>query len=94
MKLSEIALENVKGYLRVSDSDEDTTITTILTSAKQYILSHTGLTAEQADSYEDLCIACLCLCADAFDNRYTAVKYDKINPIVSSILHMHSKNYL
>ena len=94
MKLSEIALENVKEYLRVSDSDEDTTITTILTSAKQYILSHTGLTAEQANSYEDLCIACLCFCADMFDNRSVIVQSDKVNPIVSSILHLHAINYL
>lgn len=94
MKLSEMTVADVKEYLRVSDSDEDTTITAILASAKKYILSHTGLTAEQADSHEDLCIACLCLCADMFDNRYTATKYDNINPIVNSILHMHSENYL
>ena len=94
MKISEITFEQVKEYLRIYDNDEDTTVNLITNSAKSFIKSYTGLSDEEADQYEDLCIAFLCLCSDMFDNRTVSVQSDKINPIVDTILHMHSKNYL
>jgi len=96
MKLSEVSADNisVKEYLRISDDDEATTISTIMKAAKSFVLSYTGLTIEQADEHEELAIAFLCLCSDMFDSRQMTVQNDKLNPTVDIILRMHSVNYL
>lgn len=92
MKVSEITLSNVKGYLRIADSDDDTLLTAILAAANGYILSYTALTAEEADTIAELPIALMCLCSDMYDVRTSQVSSDKQNPIVSTILNMHRRN--
>lgn len=94
MKLSEITIADVKAYARICYDDEDSIINTVLRASIQYILSYTGLTMEQADNYEDLNIACMCLCSEMIDNRSVTVQNDKINPTVQQILHMYSINFL
>lgn len=94
MKFSEVNIEIVKDYLRVYDTDEDTTINTIITAAKHFVLSYTGLSADDAEKHEDLSVACLVLCSDMFDNRSFTVQLDKLNPIVDIILHMYAENYI
>lgn len=98
MKVSEINLLNLKEYLRVDHSEEDTLIQNILTASKSYIKSYTGLTEAEIESKEDLTIALLALCSEMYENRqYTFEKTNMnlvINPIIKSILDMHSVNFL
>ena len=94
MKISEITIENVLDYLRLDSDNDNTTVTAIMAAAKQYILSFTGLSADECDSFEDLSIAYFSLCADMYDNRTMIVSNDKVNPLVKQILGGHSVNYL
>lgn len=94
MKISEITLENLKNYMRVDTEDEDTFIDTILVGAKAYIKNYTGLTDEDIENKEDLSLVVYVLCSEMYDNRQYTVEKDKINPIIKSILDMHSINLL
>lgn len=94
MKISEITIENVMNYLRLDSDNDNTTVTAIMAAARQYILSFTGLSADECDSFEDLSIAYFSLCADMYDNRAMMVSNDKVNPLVKQILASHSVNYL
>lgn len=94
MKFSDIGTEIVKEYLRVYDTDEDNTINAIIPAAKHFILSYTGLCADDADKHEDLSLACLILCSDMFDSRSFTVQSDRLNPAADTILHMYAENYL
>lgn len=93
MKLNEITIDTVKGYLRCDDEDLNT-LFIFLDASRQYIYSYTGLSQEQAQQYDDLSIAALVLCAEMYDNRQMTVQNDKINPIVKQILDSYSRNYL
>lgn len=94
MKISEITPENLKNYIRVDVEENDTFIEAVLIGAKAYIKSYTGLTDEEMDNKEDLSLAVYVLCSEMYDNRQYTVEKDKINPIVKSILDMHSINLL
>lgn len=94
MKLSDAAIGNVKDYLRVVDDTDNTLITAIMAAAKQTVLSYTGLTAAQADDYEDLTIAYLIICSELYDNRTYTVQNDRINPAAALILNLHNRNYI
>lgn len=60
-------------------------------SARSYVLEYTGLTLEQADAFEDLTIAALCLCRDFYDSRSIIVQNDRMNPVAAQILAMHEE---
>ena len=92
MKISEVTLTEVKSYLRVTDTDDDSLLEIILAAATSYILSYTALTAEEADLIPELSIALMCLCSDMYDVRTSQASNDKQNPIVSTILNMHRRN--
>lgn len=94
MKVSEVKVEDVKEYLRVSDDNEYITIETILMAVKAYVKSYTGLTQEIIDSKEDITIAIYVLCAEMYENRLYTVENNKVNVVVKSILDMHSINLL
>lgn len=67
-------------------------ISMIMEAASGYILSYTGLSAEEADKHDDLALAYLALCQDMYDNRaYTADNAGK-NPVVETILGMYGRN--
>jgi uncharacterized phage protein (predicted DNA packaging) len=95
-KVSEITVDNVKDYLRISDiSDADKKyIETIINVAKSYIENNTGLKKEELDKYSDLIIVVYVLCQDMYDTRSYYVDNDKVNKVVQSILDMHSRNLL
>lgn len=61
MRISEITVENLINYLRLSpeeiDEKEAAEIRTFLETAKEFIYSYTGLTPEEADNHEDFTIA-------------------------------------
>ena len=92
MKISEVTLTEVKSYLRITDTDDDSLLEIILAAATSYILSYTALTAEEADTITELSIALMCLCSDMYDVRTSQASNDKQNPIVSTILNMHRRN--
>lgn len=92
MRLSEITINEVKNYLRIIDTDDDSLLAIILAAATSYILSYTTLTPAEADVIPELSIALMCLCADMYDTRTSQVSNDKQNPIVKTILNMHRRN--
>lgn len=92
VRLSGVTLDRVKDYIRITDNEDDRLITDIMSAARGYILSYTGLTAEEADLFPEMVIALKCLCADMYDVRTASVSTEKENSIVRNILNMHRKN--
>lgn len=104
-KVSEITIQDVADYLRLSDFEEST-IETYLNIAKNYISNYTGIPvddeyeeeddeeAETLDSYADFIIVVYILCQDMYDNRCMYVNSGNINKVVQTILDMHTRNNL
>lgn len=94
-KVSEITVEDLKTYLRISDdlSDDDKKfLETILNSSINYIKNNTGI--DNVDKYSDLVIVVFVLCQDMYDNRTLYVDKNNVNKVVSSILGQHDNNLL
>ena len=90
MKISEITDQQIKEYCGM---DDDATILPIYkAAAKSFILSHTGITADELDMHDDLTIAYCVLINDMSCNRDYVVGKNILNPTVSTILSMHSRN--
>ncbi|MDF2510464.1 MAG: phiLdb [Herbinix sp.] len=102
MKVSEITATNVAGYLKLEAGEYSTTdITPILTAAKNFISSYTGIpitstdtTVITLDNYEDFYIVVMVLCQDMYDNRSLYVDKSNLNKVVDTILGMHCINLL
>lgn len=95
MKINEITLKDVKDHCNIyHNNDDDYLQNIVIPSSKAYIKVYTGLDDEAIDKKEDLSIAFLVLCADMYDNRQYQVNSVNKNPIVESILNMHSINLL
>lgn len=94
MKVSEIKADDVVKYARMDASGEDISPEALLSAAKSYVKSYTGLTDEQMDEHEEISIAVLALCSDMYDNRQMHTDNDKANRVVDSIIGMHSRNLL
>lgn len=95
MKLLDITLDTVKSYTHIDFDDDDSLIANvIMPSAKDYLVSFTGLTLDELNKFEDVSIAFLCLVSDMYDNRQTTVSNDKINPTANFILNTHRVNFL
>lgn len=92
MKISEVTLGDLAKFC-IADED-DRILPIILAASKAYVRSYTKLTDTELDEHEDITIALLVLCSDMYDNRQTTVDGSNENMIVSTILAMHSKNYL
>lgn len=99
-KVSEITVDNIANYIRVSDYDDDE-LGTYLNIAKSYISNYTGIPetsktegAETLDSYADFVIVVYILCQDMYDNRCMYVDGKSINKVVQTILDMHTRNNL
>ena len=95
-KISEITLNDLVDYLRISELDSSQTqlLTTIQAAATSYIVGVTGLTLEQLDNYPDLTIALYALVQDMYDNRAIYVDKANISDTVSTILNMYRTNLL
>lgn len=94
-KVSEITVEDLKTYLRISDdlSDDDKKfLKTILNSSINYIKNNTGI--DDVNKYSDLVIVVFVLCQDMYDNRTLYVDKNNVNKVVSSILGQHDNNLL
>lgn len=94
-KVSEITVEDLKSYLRISDDlseDDKKFLETILNSSINYIKNNTGI--DDVDKYSDLVIVVFVLCQDMYDNRTLYVDKNNVNKVVSSILGQHDNNLL
>ena len=94
-KVSEITVEDLKSYLRISDGlseDDKKFLETILNSSINYIKNNTGI--DDMDKYSDLVIVVFLLCQDMYDNRTLYVDKNNVNKVVSSILGQHDNNLL
>lgn len=103
MKVSEITVDNIANYLRLSEvSEEDEKdIELFLNIAKNYIENYTGIPQESKnvedetlDTYSDFVIVVYVLCQDMYDNRTMYVDGKNINNTVKTILDMHTRNNL
>ena len=98
MRISEITVENLINYLRLSNEEteekEMSEIKTFLEIAKEFIYSYTGLTPEEADNHEDFTIAVYVLVQDMYDNRCFYIDKSNLNKVVETILNMHRINLL
>lgn len=94
MRVSEVTLEDIKAYLRLDTDDDDAFLTAVLNGSKSFIKSYTGLDDEKIEEKEDLTLPVFVLCAELYDNRQFTVDKGTLNPIIQSILDMHSVNLL
>lgn len=105
MKISEVTADFAISYLRLNRDETDIgLLEACLAAAKSYIEKETGIPAqsdtdggETLDRFEDLTLACLCLCQDLYDNRTMIpdTKYaNSGNKTVESILGLHRRNLL
>ena len=103
MKVSEITVNDIANYLRLSEiSEEDKkNIELFLNIARNYIENYTGIPqksedekAETLDTYPDFIIVVYVLCQDMYDNRVMYVDGKGINNTIKTILDMHTRNNL
>lgn len=94
MKVSEITLDDIKSYIRLDTDNDNIFLNAVLSGSKSFVKSYTGLDDMKMDEKEDLALPVFVLCAEMYDNRQFTVDKGTINPIVQSILDMHSINLL
>ena len=77
------------------DETEKKAMAGFLEAAKSYVMSYTGLTEAEVDTYPDIVPAVCCLAGDFYTNRdMTPAVKGNSNRTVESILNMHSVNLL
>jgi hypothetical protein len=94
MKISEISLVDVKNYLHVYHDEDDDIIAAIMKAAIAFVRNYTGLPEEKLDISDDLSLAVFILSAELYDNRVFTVDKSDINPVIQTILDMHSVKLL
>lgn len=97
MKLSELDLSLVKGYLRQDGDEDDRLIIAIIEASKSYICNYTGQSIEQLEEHEDVTVAVLVLIAEFYDNRTINVNDRlnlRMNTMLEGLLGRHSVNLL
>ena len=103
MKVSEITVNDIANYLRLSEisEEEKKNIELFLNIARNYIENYTGIPqksedekAETLDTYQDFIIVVYVLCQDMYDYRVMYVDGKNINNSIKTILDMHTRNNL
>lgn len=103
MKVSEITVNDIANYLRLSEisEEEKKNIELFLNIARNYIENYTGIPqksedekAETLDTYPDFIIVVYVLCQDMYDNRVMYVDGKNVNNSIRTILDMHTRNNL
>ena len=95
-KVSEITVDDLAEYLRIDEltDGEKQTLNNLLGVAKTFIMSYTGRSEAELDSYQDFVVVVLVLVQDMYDNRTMYVDSCNLNTVVETILGMHSTNLL
>ena len=77
-KFTEIATSDLVNYLRLYETTEAdlALLQTILDAAKSFVLTYTGRTTEDADTFPEFTIAVLVLSEDMYDKRTYIVDSD------------------
>lgn len=93
---SQIDTSDLVDYLRLTETTEAelSLLGTILEAAKSFVLTYTGRSAEDADTFPEFTIAVYVLSEDMYDKRTYVVDSDISNKIVDSILGSRSVNLL
>lgn len=96
MTVTDITVQNVADYLRLSDpSEEDTAfLGSALRIAKAFIKDYTGQTEEFVNASETFVIVVYVLCQDMYDTRTLYVDKSNLNKLVDTILGMYAINLL
>jgi hypothetical protein len=95
MKVSEITVSDVAGYLRLEEGEyTEPEIQALIDASKAFIRSYTGLDDAMIDTHEDFVIVVYILCQDMYDNRSMHVEKSNLNKVVDTILGMHCVNLL
>jgi uncharacterized phage protein (predicted DNA packaging) len=94
MKISEISIQEIKDYLHVYHNEDDSLISAILIASKSFVRNYTGLSSEGLDAKDDLSMAVFILASELYDNRVYTVENNNVNPVIQTILNMHSVNLL
>ena len=95
-KFSEVAVSDLAAYLRLIETTqaENDLLSTIIEAAKSFILTYTGRTIEDADTFPEFTIALLALGEDMFDKRTYIVDSELSNKVIDAILGSRSVNLL
>lgn len=93
---SQISVDDVIEYLRITEITEQqrSLLSTMLSSAKSYVLHYTGRVLEKADTIPEFTIAVYAIVSDMYDKRSYQVDEKSSNKIVDSILDSRSVNLL
>ena len=93
-KVSEITVQNLADYLRISDltPEDETLLKTLLNVSESFITKYTGRT--DLDEFPDFVIVVYLLVQDMYDNRTMYVDKGNFNQTIQTILGMHSINLL
>lgn len=95
VKVSEAALVDVKKVLRVDYDFDDDLILSVMSAARGYMKTYTGLSENELDDHPEAIHAFYCLCCDMYDNRSAQITANvKENPCVKQILAGMAVNYL
>lgn len=96
MKVSELTTETIELYGKVESDAEDVGLLErmFLPAAKEYIMQHTGMTAEQMDKHPDVTVAVCALCVQMYDNRSVTIDADKLNQVAVDIINRYSMNLI
>lgn len=94
MRISAVTINDLKEYAHVYHNEDDALFKSILAACTSYIKGYTGLDDWTLDDKEDITIALFVLSNELYDNRTFSVENDKVNPVIKSILDMHSINLL
>lgn len=94
--VSQITYSDLADYIRLDEvtTDEQNTLETLLSAAKNYIVGYTGLTLAELDNFPEFVDAVFVLVQDMYDNRALYVDKSNINKVVENILGLHSVNLL
>lgn len=95
-KFSEITVNDLINYLRLVEITEAdrTLLSSILSAARSYILTFTGRTIGDADTFPEFTIATYVIAEDLYDKRTYIVDSETSNKIVDNILGSRSLNLL
>jgi Phage gp6-like head-tail connector protein len=94
MKINQITLLDIKNYLHVYHDEDDILLTSIMSSAISFVRNYTGLSPEQLNISDDLSMVVFIIAAELYDNRVYTVDKNNVNPVIQTILDMHSVNLL
>lgn len=92
MAIKDVTDQNIKDFCGISDDNSDALLAGFKAAAYGIIKAYTGLSDDDINGYDDLATAYLVMINDMYNNRDYTTSNDKLNPLVSTILSLHSGN--